>query len=575
MKLKILSETYALLNAAQRKKGLFIVSLLVLQSLLDFFSLASFLPLIFLIVNPDLISTNYYLKSFNDYLGFTSLVSLIIFMTIAVLLFTIVKNLISVRIAKAKAGYAFGVGANLSARAVEWSLERSYLDFTKADFSQEVNLIINHPLIFANNILLPIATLLSEVLVCLLVLISMAFYDFTILLFVGVVLLPVSLLYKYHKSGLKKIKAALKEQYPLSVKYALQVTESLVEMKVLGRESFFKERFKTAHQQLMDAHTRDHVMQVSTSRLTEVIMAFVVCSLILFAVSAEQNYQQTILLLSIYASASFRIIPSVNRILQGSLQIRTHEYLLQAMRVLMNERPVQTSIVVPPTHFSEKMELRNISVRYPEGSFVLQNAGMVIHKGEKVALTGKSGEGKTTLLLVLLGFLKLNEGEIFVDGKKIESGQAFRRMLGYVPQNPYILDGSLAENIAFGIPTKEINREKIFQLVEDLDLNGLIDQLPDGIDTRIGERGAKLSGGQRQRLAIARALYTDADILLLDEITNQVDSMMGIEIMNLLDRLVDKKQTILMVTHTIAREDFFDTVYTLEKGRLNRVMMHA
>ena len=194
-----------------------------------------------------------------------------------------------------------------------------------------------------------------------------------------------------------------------------------------------------------------------------------------------------------------------------------------------------------------------------------------MRRGEKVGLTGDSGGGKTTLLLILLRFLKETSGEILVDGHQIKDDHSWRKLLGYVPQAPYIIDGSIAENIAFGVPAEQIDRRKIDQLLKELGLAEMVSHLPNGIDSQIGERGVKLSGGQRQRLAIARVLYADAEVLLLDEITNQVHSFMEKEILNILNKISQEKKTIIMVTHHISNAEFFDTIYALEDGVVNEM----
>jgi ABC-type bacteriocin/lantibiotic exporter with double-glycine peptidase domain len=174
-----------------------------------------------------------------------------------------------------------------------------------------------------------------------------------------------------------------------------------------------------------------------------------------------------------------------------------------------------------------------------------------------------------------MGFLKSDGGEILVDGQKIENGRSLRTLMGYVPQSPYILDGTLAENVAFGTGPNQIDRKKIMDLMDDLGLIDLVNQSSNGLDEQIGERGIKLSGGQRQRLAIARALYADASILVLDEVTNQVNPAIELEIMELLDELVKKGKTVVMVTHKIAHPDFFDSIYMLAGGKLQRQVIHA
>ena len=218
--------------------------------------------------------------------------------------------------------------------------------------------------------------------------------------------------------------------------------------------------------------------------------------------------------------------------------------------------------------FERSIELKNISFQYQEGSNVLNDASLVIHKGQKVALIGKSGSGKTTILLILLQFLKPNSGKIILDG--IEQGDSitFRNIFSYVSQSPYIMDGSIAENIAFGLTNGEINSEKIHRIIKDLDLEPMIRSFPGGLTTQIGEKGIKLSGGQRQRIAIARALYSDAEVLLFDEITNQLDKQTEKEIVNTLIKVAHQKRTILMITHHEHLLNEFDTVFSLEAGKI-------
>jgi ABC-type bacteriocin/lantibiotic exporter with double-glycine peptidase domain len=200
----------------------------------------------------------------------------------------------------------------------------------------------------------------------------------------------------------------------------------------------------------------------------------------------------------------------------------------------------------------------------------LKNIQLTIHKGEKIALMGKSGSGKTTLLLLLMRYITEQSGDIVVDGVKLEPqhSTSFRKLMGYVPQSPYILDASIAENIAFGINETEIDTTKIAKLVSDLDLQSWISTLPQGIHTRIGERGTKISGGQRQRLAIARALYYNAEVLLLDEITNQLDAHTEREVIDILNRLASLGKTLLFITHKTDLFSSFDSVYELKNGTL-------
>ena len=545
---------------------------MVLSALLDFFSLASFLPLFVLLVNPGFISTNKYASLFYNSFGFTSPTWFIGTLAIAVLILTVLKNIIALWITRSKASYTFTLGSHLSSRMLSHYTQISYLRFTQLDFSKELNRIANLPIAFANNVIMPIGTLISEGLVFMLLLFCIVLYDIKVFAFLCVILVPAGLLYRMKRKSIKETSIDLKEKWPLTLKYALQVVEGLSEIRVFGKETFFKSRFISISESLAKTFVRDHTTQTGTSRLTEIIAAFIVCSLIVYSLLLNQNYQQTILLLGVYAGASFRIIPSLNRILNASLQIRTHEYLFHELEELSNpEEPIDSAIPKPTVSFNDKIQLEDISFSYPGGPTVLDHVSFTVGKGEKIALVGRSGSGKTTLLLILLRFLPNHSGKILLDGKEIgiENYGTLRPLFSYVSQSPYMIDGSIAENIAFGVPAANIDLEKIRQLIHDLDLNEIISQLPDGLATQIGERGIKLSGGQRQRIAIARALYADAEILLLDEITNQLDAKTEQEIVKTLEKVAQQKKTIVMITHHNDLLKHFDQVLKIENGILS------
>lgn len=544
-----------------------------LNALLDFFSLASFLPLVFLLVNPNGFSSNSVLSGIYVYFNFQRPSSFIILITVFVLVFTVIKNMIGLWIIKRKAGYTYTLGSELSSRMLSRYMEVSYLKFAQMDFSKELNRIASLPIAFANNIVLPLATLVSEGIVFLLLLAGVIFYDFKIFAVLGIILIPISVVYWRKRKTLYATSQGLKADYPLTLKYALQVVEGLPEMRVLGKESFFKRRFAATSKDLAKALTSDHIMQTGTSRFTEVIAAIIICSLIIYSVLTSQNYQHTILLLGVYAAASFRIIPSINRMLNASLQIKTHEYLFQELKDLARYHPQGSSPQDSIPRFMKTIELQNIGYQYPNGGKILQNISLTIKKGDKIAIIGRSGSGKTTLLLILLQLLDDHEGLMLIDQEVIQpiSKKGLNRLFSYVPQDPYILDGTILENIAFGQETSEIDAEKIKQLIISLDLSGMIDQLPFGLETAVGERGIKLSGGQRQRIAIARALYYDAEILLLDEITNQLDTETEKEILITLEKVTQQSKTILMITHHTDLLNRFSRVLQLENGQLREL----
>jgi ABC-type multidrug transport system fused ATPase/permease subunit len=569
MQRSIFFRAYSILTHGQRKQGTLVVTLLVFQSLLDFFSIASFLPLIFLIVNPNFVQTNSAVREIFLYFGFSDTATFIIAAASMILLFTLFKGLCGYWITRMKANFIFQVGAELSSKALSRYVSLGYPAFSEADFSKEQNKVLNQPITFANSIVLPITTLLSEGLIFLMISVCIVAYDVKIIGLIAAIAIPVAFLYRLIRKRAKHIGNTIREKYPVLMKRAQQVIEGLTEIKLYRKESYFRDRFGNTNDQLRDAFAMDHAIQSSIVRLTEIVGAVVVCFLIIYTTWNQKSYQETILLLSIYAGASFRIIPSINRLFVAFYQLKTHEHLINDLKDAseFSESPAMEKSVV---QFKERLDLREISFSYAGRQEVFRRANFTVFKGSKVALTGKSGEGKTTLLLILLGFINNYDGELLIDGEKV-TATAMRNILGYVPQNPYLLDATLLENIAFGIPPEHIDRSKVGSIIRNLELEELVSTMPNGLDTTIGERGVKLSGGQRQRIAIARALYADADIFLFDEVTNQVHASVEREILGLIAQLSTQGKTVIMVTHKLADPRFFDVIYNLERGELKQV----
>lgn len=576
MKNHFLLEAYKFINPSQRKKGVEIIFLLTLSSLLDFFSLAFFLPLIFLLIDPKTLQSNLYFQHTYNFFGFNTISSFAITFTGAIFLFIVLKTLIIVWIAKRTASYGYSIGSDLASRAVSRYLKIPYLQFTQAELANEVNLIANLPLMLANNIIIPTGTLFSEVLIFVLLLTAIAIYNINVFAFLLMILLPAFFIYRLRREKIKNIGIAIRNLRPLLFSHTFRIVEGLQDIRAFGKESFFRKEFEKVSNVLSRTLALDQASQASAPRITEIIGAWCVCMMITYTLLSQHDQKETLILLSIYAGVGFRIIPSVNRILTSIQQMKVHEYNVMEFSRILNEveNPRDDGEWIG---FKEKITLKNISFGYPGQSGILNNINLSLYRGEKIALTGQSGAGKTSLLLILLRFLQEQEGELSIDGHTLEERHCFawRKLLGYVPQNPYILDGSALENIAFGIPPEHANPEKASRLIHEMDLEDWMLSLPEGIHTRIGEKGAKISGGQRQRIAIARALYHGAEVLLLDEVTNHLDPETEKEVISTLLNISDRSKTIVMITHNPELLKKFDAVYELAHGVLKKVTENA
>ncbi len=221
------------------------------------------------------------------------------------------------------------------------------------------------------------------------------------------------------------------------------------------------------------------------------------------------------------------------------------------------------------TVLTEKIAIRDLHYHYPNSEEqALNGVSLDIARGSAVAFVGPSGAGKTTIVDVLLGLLEPQKGEILVDGKNIfDSISAWQRNIGYIPQFIYLADDTMRRNIAFALPDDQVDEQKVQRAVEQAQLTELVERLPDGLDTVIGERGARLSGGQRQRIGIARALYHDPQVLVMDEATSALDNITEQQIIQAIDTLKGER-TIVMIAHRLTTVMNCDVLYMMENGRI-------
>lgn len=289
----------------------------------------------------------------------------------------------------------------------------------------------------------------------------------------------------------------------------------------------------------------------------------VVIGLTLLALSGTGNVKA---LVGIFAVGAFRLLPALRESLSAWTQIQNSVFCLRIIKAGMED--LFSTFEEKPTaglSFEKEIAISNLSYAYPEGKRVLKEFDCMIRKGEYIGIRGSSGIGKSTLFNLLLGFLKPDGGEIRIDGVLLsaENRKLWHRRIGYVPQGVFILDGTLAENVALGCC--DISKEKVKRILRQVRLDEWVDELPQGIDTLLGESGARLSGGQKQRVGIARALYKEADILLLDEATSALDTATECEINEMICGLRNDYRglTVLSIAHRESSLAFCNRIITL------------
>lgn len=340
------------------------------------------------------------------------------------------------------------------------------------------------------------------------------------------------------------------------------------DVKIRGREDYFVDQYDRHARVVSDLSVRHIVMTQVPRMWLELVAVSTLCVLAGTMLWQGRDSRDMVASLGLFATAAFRLIPSVNRIAMAAQNFRFNECGLDALQRdldLPNAHPSATRTLV----FGQAIALEGVSFRFSNTSTpALQGVTISIPHGKAIGIVGGSGAGKSTAVDVLLGLLEPSEGRVTVDGIDIRDNlRGWQDLVGYVPQSIYLCDESLRDNIAFGVPPEEIDKQSLERAIRAARLEDFVASLPDGLSTVVGERGVRLSGGQRQRIGIARALYHDPQVLVLDEATSSLDTTTESEVMEAVNALHGVK-TLVIIAHRLSTVEQCDVVYRLEQGRV-------
>ena len=271
----------------------------------------------------------------------------------------------------------------------------------------------------------------------------------------------------------------------------------------------------------------------------------------------------------VFAVAAFRLIPAVRAVLNSwvTLQNASHTITVVKEGIAVVNYGLQESLPSElPFDFRHTLELRGLEFAFPDGHTLFSGLNLVVSRGERIGVRGASGSGKSTLFNLMLGFFPPTSGEILIDGRKLTSANRseWHKLVGYVPQEIFIIEGTLANNIALG--QSQVDLTKVMQVLEQVQLKEWADELPQGLDTPLGEYGSRLSGGQKQRIGIARALYKEAEVLFFDEATSALDNKTEQEINHALEMLSrqHRELTLIVIAHRESSLSFCDRIFDLD-----------
>lgn len=428
------------------------------------------------------------------------------------------------------------------------------------------------------SLILAMLNLASEVVVSFLIFLVLLFANVTMTLFIIVVFGILTLfIVKVFKPKLNKIGARNQRIQSRIAKWRIQAIYGLKDVKVLNREEFFVRNYYESGKIGANVARNYAVLNNMPRLLIETVFIVSMLAFIAVYINSGGDVSAMVSTISAFAVAAIRVLPSVNRIntyiteiayTQPSLDF-VYENLQEGMKTdaMLAERKANSQ--KEKLKLDNKIELNHITFHYPDSEKnIFTDAHMEVPRGKSVGIIGASGAGKSTIVDVLLGLLHAQEGEITCDGINIfKNYESWLAQIGYIPQSIYLIDESIRDNIAFGIDADKIDEKRIWEVLEEAQLKEFVEELPEGLDTTIGDRGVRLSGGQRQRIGIARALYHDPEILVFDEATSALDNDTEAAVMEAVNSFHGKK-TMIIIAHRLNTIEKCDIVYKVENEKL-------
>jgi len=557
------------LSKAEKKRAGIMFLLLIFASLLDVFGLASLVPIIMAASRPGSVFKNKYSLGFYQYFGFQSERGFFVFLVCSLLLFFFVKNVFTTFISYKQERFTAKIALKLINNQFDKHNKISFWEFNKIGSARLMHLTFGIVQAFTNGIIRQLFILFSESTIIIIIIIGVLIYQPVLFFILIIVLFPSMLIiYRILNKKAADIGTQLNALKPKSYARILDAFFGFVELRLANKQDIFKKKVLKYENHIQQLDAQNFLFSQLPIKMIEMMAILAVVTIFLYSLFFSDNPNSLVTIIGLFAAAAYRLMPSVNRLLNAMVTLRGNRYTFDEL----NEFRSAVDVVKPEQQhlsFNHSIVFNGLTFSFPENENpVLQNITFKVNKGEKIGLIGSSGSGKTTLMNILLRFYIEQQGCIEVDGTPLTEHNidAWYGLLGYVKQDTFLMESSIQDNITLG--EENFDMQRLRYAIEQASLQQLVDSLPEGIDTKIGERGSRLSGGQRQRIGIARALYKQTKILVLDEATSALDNDTEREVTEAIYRLADTDITMFIIAHRISTLRNCDRIYELREGRL-------
>lgn len=567
-------EIFGLMSNSQKRRFYWLQGLMVFMAVSELVGIASIAPFMALIGNPSILygdnvlAVIYGLTDINDEQLF------IIYAGLGVLLTLLLSSLISMYTTWKLSLFSTKIGTEIASDLYVYYLNQNWLFHAENNSADLTKKIVNETDRMTMQIIMPFMLLNSRLVFGFIISVSLFLYD-PVVAVVGllVFLLAYIALFKNVRKSLNANGQAISESYSTRYRLINEALGGIKDVILLERQKVFIERFDKTGRTLAHGLGTNNAISLVPRYAVELLAFGSMIALVLVLLNDYEGDLGKILpALSVYVLAGLKLLPAFQQIYGNLAQIKgalPAYYEIKADLELAKEWRASSDYSVSELpSLQSGITLKNISFSYPNNSLAVRDVNTFIPAKQAIGVVGASGSGKSTLVDIILTLISA-KGEILVDGVPINDGNkaSWRKKIGFVPQSIFLTEGSIAENVAFGISSKEIDRNKVKVALDLAHLTDTVDKLESGVDTLVGERGVKLSGGQRQRIGIARALYHDAEVIVFDEATSALDGITEKLIMDAINDFSGNK-TIIMIAHRLKTVKKCDQILFIDKGSI-------
>lgn len=575
---QLVKELFGVLTRSQLRRLLLLQLLMAFMAFAEIVSVTAIGVFMAIVANEDVLNQKRLIGRIYEMSGFHDPAQFIYFLgvaTLAVLVFTALTSMVTVwRAARFSARF----GQEIADSLYRYYMHQSWLFHAWGSSAELTQRIASESYLVASQIVYPLMQINAKAILTLFMLIGLLILNPWVVLtatviFGGAYALLYRLIRRRLEANGKKISEFATKRYQLMAEGFGGIKDVLL----LGRQADFVTRFQASGDTLSRSLSANDALAMVPKHFMDMIAFSAVILLVLYLTKNYQGDLSSILpMLALYALAGFKVLPGFQQIYHSVATIKASTHAFNAIKEdLRASRAFEQSADEHPAvpqieEFKRSIAVRNVTFTYPgKPNPALQGVSLQIPANKSIGFVGATGCGKSTLVDLVMGLLMPDEGEILIDGVPLSTGnqRSWQDKIGLVSQSIFLANASIRENVAFGIPQEKIDTRRVLEVLAQARLDDFIAELPDGIETRVGEWGAQLSGGQRQRIGIARSLYHDPEVLVFDEATSALDGITEKSIMEAIQNLSGSK-TIIMIAHRFSTIQQCDIIYFLDKGSI-------